>query len=248
MIKTEWWREFFSGLALEMWRTAISENQTQMEATFINEQLHLTPLAKVLDVPCGDGRLAIELASRGFELIGVDISSGFLKEARSRAAKLGVNVVWEHREMRDLPWNEGFDGAFCFGNSFGFLDDEGNAGFLKRIHHVLKPGMRFILDASSVAELVVPKIQSHTEVMIGEIQFVEDNRYDHAQGRLDTDYTFLLKDRVEKKFGSHRLYTYRELCRLLEAAGFVIRETFGTLSREPFRLGSPGLYFVAARH
>jgi hypothetical protein len=32
--------------------------------------------------------------------------------------------------MRDLPWSERFDGAFCAGNSFGYLDDEGNAAFL----------------------------------------------------------------------------------------------------------------------
>jgi hypothetical protein len=35
--------------------------------------------------------------------------------------------------MRDLLWRSRFDGAFCFGNSFGYLDDEGNAAFLRAV-------------------------------------------------------------------------------------------------------------------
>ena len=37
-----------------------------------------------------------------------------------------------------------FDGAFCVGNSFGYLDDEGNAAFLRAVRAALKPGGRFI--------------------------------------------------------------------------------------------------------
>ncbi len=247
MQKTEWWKDFFSGLVLDMWRQATSEEQTRLEADFIQRALQLTTPATVLDVPCGNGRLSMELASQGYVLTGVDFSPGFLKEARSSADKRQLKIAWEQREMRDLVWREEFDGAFCFGNSFGYLDDDGNAEFLKVVSRVLKPGARFVLDASSVAENVLPKIQAHSEVQIGDILFKEDNRYDHVQGRLDTEYTFVRDGKEEKRFGSHRIYTYREVCRLLDNAGFVNLEAYGSVSQEPFKFRSETLLFVATK-
>lgn len=246
MQKTEWWKEFFSGLSVDMWRLAVTEDQTRMEADFIQKMLQLTPPATVLDVPCGSGRLAIELASRGFTMSGVDISPQFLEEARTLVNERRLDVSWQQRDMRDLPWQMTFDGAFCFGNSFGYLDDDGNAQFLEAVYRVLRPAGRFILDAASVAENVLPQIQKHTEMQIGDIRFIEDNHYEHELGRLDTEYTFVRGELTEKKFGSHRLYTYRELQGLLSRAGFVELQSFGSTGGEPFAFGASGL-FISAR-
>jgi cyclopropane fatty-acyl-phospholipid synthase-like methyltransferase len=247
MQKSEWWKEFFSGLAVDMWGLAVTPDQTRLESDFIQKQLRLSPPAALLDVPCGLGRLALELAGRGFTMSGVDISTDSLKEARKGAAERHIDVTLRQSDMRDLPGEMIVDGAFCFGNSFGYLDDDGNSTFLSAVHRVLRPGGRFILDASSVAENVLPQIKKHTEMQIGDIRFIEDNLYDHALSRLETDYTFVRGDRVEKKFGSHRIYTYREFANLLTAAGFVDVESFGSVGGEPFAFGSQGLFFVARK-
>ncbi len=78
MNQPEWWRKFFSGLAVEMWRMAVEPEHTRKEADFVQNALQVSPSAVLLDVPCGNGRLSIELASRGFALTGVDISMAFL--------------------------------------------------------------------------------------------------------------------------------------------------------------------------
>jgi len=226
---------------------AVTPEQTRKEADFIQKALQVSPPATLLDVPCGNGRLSIELASRGFTLTGVDISEPFLREAQTVSSGNGLKINWELREMRDLPWESHFGGAFCFGNSFGFLDDRGNSGFLKTIHRVLTSGGRFVLDASSVAENVLPRIQHHTEMQVGDILFIEDNRYDHRSGRLETDYTFVRGNQSEKKFGSHRIYTYRELETLLSEAGFKECQAFGSIDREPFKFGAQGLFFIASK-
>ncbi len=149
--------------------------------------------------------------------------------------------------MRDLPWRAHFNGAFCVGNSFGYLDDNGNFEFLKTIHRVLTSGARFVLDASSVAENVLPRIHDHTEMEVGNIRFIEDNRYDHRSGRLETEYTFVRGNQTEKKFGSHRIYTYRELDILLSEAGFKECQAFGSIDGEPFKFGAQGLFFIARK-
>ena len=117
-MKTNWWEDFFHGVALDFWRAAISDEQTQAEAEFINNQLQLPVGAKLLDVPCGNGRLSIELGALGFELTGVDIATEFVEEAKRNSQARGVSNDWHNSDMRDLQWSNEFDGAFCFGNSF----------------------------------------------------------------------------------------------------------------------------------
>ena len=156
MKKKEWWRDFFSGLTVDMWQRVVSEEQNRQEADFIQRVLGLAPPSRLLDVPCGGGRLSLELARRGFQLTGIDYSKEFLKVARSISAERGLAIAWERRDMRDLPWRKKFEGVFCFGNSFGYLDDKGNADFLKSALTVLKPGGTFVLDASSVVLAVIP--------------------------------------------------------------------------------------------
>ena len=51
-------------------------NKRAAEADFIEKHLQVSHGAKLLDVPCGNGRLAIELARRGYQLTGIDIAEG----------------------------------------------------------------------------------------------------------------------------------------------------------------------------
>jgi SAM-dependent methyltransferase len=201
----------------------------------------------VLDVPCGGGRHAVELAARGFEVTGVDLSTEFLEAARADASRRGVSVSWEHREMRDLPWAGHFDGAYCFGNSFGYLVDPGNAEFVGAVARALRPGARFAVETGAAAETLLPNYQERRWYELGDILFLIQNRYNHALGRLETEYTFVRDGRVDRRHGFQRVYTYSELARLLEAVGFGEVEGYGSASREPFRLGSQRLILVATK-
>ena len=136
-VQSNWWEHFFEGAPVDLWLQALSPEHTAREADSLVRALDVSPHAELLDVPCGSGRLSLELASRGHHLTGVDWSHEFLAHARSSDA--ARDVTWERRDMRDLPWPARFDGAFCLGNSFGYLDDEGNEAFL---HAVAAADMR----------------------------------------------------------------------------------------------------------
>jgi 2-polyprenyl-3-methyl-5-hydroxy-6-metoxy-1,4-benzoquinol methylase len=112
-VPSNWWQTFFSGLMVESWLQMIGEEQTKGEVEFIKKELGVSPPAKILDVPCGGGRHSLALATVGYQLTGVDISVDFLKAARSSAADRKTSLTWEQRDMRDLPWRQQFDGAFC---------------------------------------------------------------------------------------------------------------------------------------
>src|SRR5437870_6765395 len=85
-VPPNWFETFFHGVTLDLWRRAISPDQTTSEAEFLIDHLNCQSGAHVLDVPCGNGRLSFELAKRGFCVTGVDISEEFIEEAREVAA------------------------------------------------------------------------------------------------------------------------------------------------------------------
>ena len=120
-----WYTSFFTGVVVEMWRDAISPEHTRLEADYLAKELRLSPGARVLDVPCGHGRHSVELARRGYRMTGVDISPEMIRAAQAHAASAGVQVEWRNAEMRELAGPAQFDAAFCFGNSFGYLDRGG---------------------------------------------------------------------------------------------------------------------------
>jgi SAM-dependent methyltransferase len=201
---------------------------------------------RVLDVPCGDGRIALELAARGCRVTGVDISPEFLAAARASAVERGLDVEWWQSDMRDLPWQGEFDAACCAGSSFGFFDDEGNAAFVAAVARTLVPGGRFFGDFKA-AESVLPSFRESYEMPVGEIVFAAKNSYDPVAGTMENVYTVTRGELTETKRAVHRIYTCREIFRLLTDAGFGNLETCGSVGGEPFRLGSPRLFVVATK-
>ena len=132
-----WWESFFSGLCLDYVRYIRDEEQTRAEMAFIHAALGLPQRARVLDVPCGAGRLALELAAWGYEVTGIDQSPGLIGAARDDAAGHDLQIDFRHGDMRDLPDEAGYDGAVCFWNSFGYFDDAGNLEFLRAVSQSL---------------------------------------------------------------------------------------------------------------
>jgi SAM-dependent methyltransferase len=239
--QVDWWRTFFSGLMVESWLVSATPEETRLDAEFIRESLGVPPPAKLLDVPCGGGRHCVALAGLGYDMTGVDISTDFLTAARASSAGKPDKITWEQREMRDLPWPGVFDGAYTFGNSFGYLDEAGNAAFLKSVAAALKPGARFVLESGYVMEHLFPILQERSDYPVGDMLMVAERCYDPAESRLHVAYTLTRGAETEKRSMSARIYSYRELVSLLEAAGFTNVRGYSSRTREPVRLGGRAL-------
>ncbi|MGI9070635.1 MAG: class I SAM-dependent methyltransferase [Bryobacteraceae bacterium] len=84
-MKFDWQVDFFRGVALELWRRVTSPEQTRTEVEFLEQVLRIAAGAKLLDVPCGNGRHALEFSGRGYLMTGVDQSEEFIAEAREKS-------------------------------------------------------------------------------------------------------------------------------------------------------------------
>jgi SAM-dependent methyltransferase len=209
--------------------------------------LSLQSHARVLDVPCGFGRHSMELASRGFHVSGVDVSVEMLEEARQSAVDAGLQIEWRRADMRDLSWESEFDSAFCFGNSFGYLDVEGTRAFLRGVCQALKRGGGFALDTGMAAESILPRLREREWARVDDILFLEENRYDVEDSRIETTYTFVRDGKAHTQSGLHWVYAVREIRHLLREAGLQTRHLYGSRDGSPFQLASSYLLLVAEK-
>ncbi len=180
-------------------------------------------------------------------MTGVDISAQCLAAARGAAAELGLAADWLQSDMSTIVWDGEFDAAFCFGNSFGYLDDAGNAAFLGAVGRALIPGGRFTIDYGQTAESIFPRLEARQEADMAGFHFIEDTHYDLLSGRIENRFTFSRGGKTETKLASQRVYTVNEIVRLLAAAGLETTGLFGSPGEEPFALGSHRLLIVARK-
>ena len=242
-IPTNWYETFFHGVTLDLWRRAIPPEHTKAEAEFLIQSLNCAAGAHVLDVPCGNGRLAFELANRGYRVTGVDIAEEFIEEARSRAGSAPVEFILG--DMRKIEGLGVYDGAFCFGNSFGFLEYADMKKFLASVARSLKPGARFIVNTGMAAESVLPDFEEQSCHEMGDIVMTVKERYIAEESCVDSEYIFERNGEIDSRKAKHWIYTAAEIRRMLEHAGFDIVNCFGSLKREPFKLGSRELFVVS---
>jgi len=240
-----WQTDFFRGVANDMWRYVTAGEMTRVESDFLANTLNIHESYNLLDVPCGNGRLAIELAKRGCRVTGIDQSEEYIAEAREASASLPA--TWILGDMRQLPWRAEFDGAFCFGNSFGYLNARDARGFLAAVAHALKDGARFIIDTGMAAESILPNRQKARWFKLGDLYMLSENEYHPREGRMDIQYTFIRHGTAETRPSSSYVLTTREICEMHGEAGLEPVELLESLNGEPYQLGSQRLIVVSTK-
>ena len=246
-LKHQWFETFFQGPAVDFWTRAMTPALTLADVDFLVKTFDVKPGSRLLDVPCGNGRHSIELARRGYRTTGIDLSDEFLEAARSQ-----LDADWRKGDIRALALeSSGFDGAFCFGNSFGYLDHAGVAAFLSALAAALKPGARLVIETGMAAESILPALAQKRWHRLGDLLILSENRYDPWENRLNIDYTFVrggtLGTQIETRPTASYVFSAAEHRRMLEAAGFDVLALQGGMAGEPYQLGAPRLVITAMR-
>jgi cyclopropane fatty-acyl-phospholipid synthase-like methyltransferase len=121
---------------------------TTQEVDHIVEALGLEPGDRVLDVGCGPGRHTNELAHRGIEVHGIDISARFIEIAQAGAPR---GATFERMDARSLTFDAEFDAVICLcQGAFGLMTANGeDAVVIDGMARALGPSGRMALSAFS---------------------------------------------------------------------------------------------------
>jgi SAM-dependent methyltransferase len=202
---------------------------------------------RVLDLCCGFGRIALELARRGFSVTGVDITETYLQTGADDAAYENLEVEFVMQDVRAFKRPGHFDLAVNLYISFGYFEDPADdLLFAKNACESLKPGGSFIIETLG------------KEIAVRD--FVEAEWFERAGYTALTEYTpvdswaglknrwIIIKDerRIEKVF-TQRLYSAAELRRLLLDAGFAAVEIYGNWDETPYDQRAEALIVVGRK-
>lgn len=127
------------------WGGFPDEQTSSLEADRIEDLLQITPSAHILDVGCGTDRHSLELAKRGYHVVGIDIAESYLKLAQEKAAQQHLSVEFRLQRGSELQEEDTFDAIFAYYHTLGFLTDEELRIHVQHIWHALKSDHLFLL-------------------------------------------------------------------------------------------------------
>ncbi len=230
-----WWEELFNDDFIRA-SAKVTDGQIGAESTFIEESLGVARDGVLLDLGCGTGLHAIELTQRGYHVVGFDLSLAMLARAADEAYDREARLNFVQGDMRDMTFDEQFDGVYCWGTSFGYFDEEKNAQVISRVHKALRPGGVFLLDV--VNRDYIMKQSPSLAWFEGEgCICMDEMQIDWITSRMKVKRTMMMDDGRTKEIEySIRVYALHELGRVLHEQGFRVAEVSG-------RTATPGVFF-----
>jgi SAM-dependent methyltransferase len=203
--------------------------------------LGIEPGARVLDLCCGPGRHAAELARRGYSVVGVDRNPRYLERAEMAAPE----VEFFEGDMREFVREGEFDAVINLYTSFGYFEDEGeNVRVLENVKKSLKGGGAFLIDTQGKETLAL-KFEERRWSEQGDAHLLQESRVVDDWAWVESRW-ILVRGGEQKEFIVRvRLYSATEMKAMLNSVGFKKVEVFGSLDGKPYDHQAERLVAVA---
>lgn len=211
---------------------------TEKEVDFMEASLRLKKNSRILDLACGFGRHSLEMANRGYEMVGLDLSRALLERAVEEADKRSLSIKFIHGDMRELSFSKIFDGCIFWNTSLGYFDDQTNLGVLRGIQRALKAGGRLLVDVVN-RDHVVKQTPTRLWWEGNGCIFLEETEFEHQTSTLRTSRSYIYEDGTPplEQTTFIRLYNVHELRQMLHVAGFKVLEVSGDRHYKGYFLG-----------
>lgn len=225
-VDPEWWKNIFNAYYLKTDGDVVEDREiTTAEVDLFTSALNMKKESVVLDLCCGQGRHALELARRGIVKVdGMDRSHFLITRAKASAKKDNLCVKFREGDARKLPYrDQKYDYVMLMGNSFGYFENANDdMSVLSEVFRVLKPKGKILIDVSD-GEYVTNHYEPRSWEWIDADYFVCRERSLSAdKSRLISRevITGSKKGVVADQFYAERLYSKKSIMNLLSKAGF----------------------------
>lgn len=225
----------------------LTPERTVEEIDFILSIIDINPTGWVLDIGCGPGRHSIELARRGFNVLGIDPSEVMIASARERAAGERVRPEFLQVKGEDYQPVREFDAAICLFTTLGqVLDQEDNRYLLFTAAQSLRQGGYLILEIPQ-RDWLESNLKPSEHFGEGE-SYTEVERSYNEKLKLVTE-VFTQVSGIDRRTHllRYRLFNQKEIKSLLENAGFTELAFYGGYERNPLVYNSPTMVVSARR-
>lgn len=186
----------------------------------------------ILDLACGTGSLTLELAKRGYDMIGIDISPEMLNRAVEKADLCGVSPLWVCQDMRSFELYGSVDTILCTMDSLNYIVDVNDMRAVFRLAgNYLNPGGLFIFDLNTPYKFEHIFADNIFYEVRDDIAYLWQNRYNTESKICDFDLTFFVREtgdlykRLEEK-QKQRAWSYDEIQSAVYGSGLKLAEVF----------------------
>ncbi len=226
----QWYEALFENSA-EKYDREVFVTGTTGECDFIEKEAAHDKSLRILDIGCGTGRHCIELASRGYNVLGVDLSESQLQRAREKAAERNLNIPFLQHDARNMPFDKAFDLAImmCEGGFPLMETDEMNYDILLNASKALKSPGKLIFTTLNGLFPVFNSIDQFHENTHEEGNAMYKSTGFNLMTFRDHNITTAEDDQGKKieLVCNERYYIPPEIIWLLKTAGFAKVEIYG---------------------
>ncbi len=244
----DWWATYFDAQYLLEYEPIFDLAQDRREVSRLLELLQLPVGARLLDVPCGQGRHAHLLAETGFDVDGLDYSTDLLRKARARGT--GRTLRYTRGDMRALParWTGRFDAVLNLFTSFGFfLEPADDARAIAEFARVLRPGGVLVWHGGSRDGVMARFLSKDWWTTENGTIVAHERSFDPLSGFLTIRSTFRGPGVDGTREHRIRLYTASGLAALCARHGLVVEAAYDGWSERPLRRTSSEMLLVARK-
>ncbi len=216
--------------------------------TELFEQYGAKP-AMIADLGCGTGSFCLEMAKRGYEMIGIDQSVEMLSCAKQKALVAGADILWLNQDMSSFELYGTVDAITCLMDSVNYVTYKKDLRRLfKLVNNYLNPGGLFVFDINSpykFENILSANVFVETN---REVSYIWQNSYDKSKKLCRFDLSFFtLVGECYKRFDEvhyERCYEIRELADMLSTVGLDVCAVYGAFQFKRPSKKSDRLFFI----
>ena len=244
----EWWSRYFDAFYLREYEPLFTLERDRQEVARLLDILGLPDGARLLDVPCGQGRHSHLLAEAGFDVDGLDLSTELLGHARARG--MGARLRYHRGDMRALPseWTGQFDAVLNLFTSFGFFTDPSDdRAVVAQFARVLRPGGTLVWHGGSRDGVMARFLERDWWETEDGTMHAQERRFDPLSGVLSVESHWSGPDGAGKREHRIRLYTATRLAELCADADLIVEAAYDGWRDRPLTRRSTEMLLVARK-